>query len=524
MGGFVAYTERKRLMSEETIQRFKTIFAGLDIAYGTYKIEKERQDGKQNGKASIVREPPTDDLWIKHLKGIEPTLGIIPIRADNTCTWGAIDIDMYPLDHLSLIRKIRKLELPLIVFRSKSGGAHCYLFSKEPVTAAYMQKTLKLFAAYLGHAGCEIFPKQTEILIDRGDIGNFLNLPYFGGDNGTRYAFKDDGTAATLDEFFQLYETLAITSETVIKEPTAAPGASDLIDGPPCLQVLCGQGFPEGTRNNGLFNIGVYLRKAKPDAWETELMAYNQKYMSTPLPLNEISMISKQLKKKDYGYKCKDAPINGHCNASLCKTRKFGIGSAVDMPSISALSKYASDPPLWFVDVDGHRLELTTEELQQQNRFQIVCMNKVNVMPPTLKKGEWEGLLNGLLKEMVEIQAITEAPDDTSSEGRFFDLLEEFCTHLQTAMDREEILMGRPWTNEEERFTYFRMKDLENFLVRNRYTTMTTPKIAQRLRSMNGSPHSMTIKNRTVRTWRIPSYNRQDAPFATDLPVKGSPF
>ena len=510
-------------MSEVNITRFKEIFAGLDIAYGTYKIEKERQDGKQNGKATVVRQPPTDDLWLKHLQGIEPTLGIIPIRADNTCTWGAIDIDMYPLDHVSLVRKIRKLELPLIVFRSKSGGAHCYMFSKEPVAAAFMQRTLKLFAAYLGHSGSEIFPKQTEILIDRGDTGNFLNLPYFGGDNGTRYAFKDDGSAATLEEFYTLYDQYAITSETVIKEPNGHNTASDLTDGPPCLQVLCGQGFPEGTRNNGLFNIGVYLRKAKSDTWENEIMVYNQRYMQPPLPLNELTLVVKQLKKKDYGYKCKDAPINGHCNSAVCKTRKFGIGAAIDMPSISALSKYASDPPLWFVDVDGHRLELTTEELQQQAKFQVACMNKVNVMPPTLKKQEWENLLNGLLKEMVETQAITEAPEDTSSDGRFYDLLEEFCTHLQTAMDREEVLMGRPWTNEEEKLTYFRLKDLENFLVRNKFL-MSNPKIAQRLRSIQGAPQSMTIKNRTVRLWRIPAYEKQDAPFNTTMPTGAAPF
>ncbi len=209
------------------------------------------------------------------------------------------DIDMYPIDHVSIIKKIRKLELPLVPFRSKSGGMHVFMFAREPVTATYMQKHLKLFAAYLGYSGSEIFPKQTEILVDRGDTGNFLNLPYFGGDNGTRYAYKDDGSAATLEEFYSLYETYAITEETVIKEPNNAAATPDLADGPPCLQVLCSQGFPEGTRNNGLFNIGVFLRKAKPDTWENELMVYNQKFMSPPLPLNELNLVSKQLKKKD---------------------------------------------------------------------------------------------------------------------------------------------------------------------------------------------------------------------------------
>jgi hypothetical protein len=509
-------------MAEVDIKRFKQIFSGLDIAYGTYVIEGSRQDGKQNGKATVVHKPPTDDLWARHLKGVDPSLGIIPIRADNSCTWGAIDIDMYPIDHAAIIKKIRKLELPLIVFRSKSGGAHCYMFSKEPIPAADMQKHLKLFAAYLGHSGCEIFPKQTELLIDRGDRGNFLNLPYFGGDNGTRYAFKDNGEAATLEEFYALYETYAITSETVIKEPPTT-SASELVDGPPCLQVLCGQGFPEGTRNNGLFNIGVFLRKARPDTWEDAILQYNQLYMTPPLPLNEINLVVKQLKKKEYNYKCKDAPINSHCNASLCKTRKHGIGLSMDIPTVSALSKYNASPPLWFLDVDGRRLELTTDQLQQQHKFQLVCMDKVNIMFPTVKKHEWETMLNGLLKQMIETEAVTEAPEDTSEEGVFFDLLEEFCTHLQTAMDREEILMGRPWTNEEEGFTYFRIKDLESFLLRNKFQ-MTRNKIASRLRDINGSSHPINVKNRTVRTWRVPVYERQNAPFNTDLPLKGSPF
>jgi hypothetical protein len=150
-------------------------------------------------------------------------------------------------------------------------------------------------------------------------------------------------------------------------------------------------------------------------------------------------------------------------------------------------------------------------------------MQKINLMPPTLKKQEWETLINGLMKQMVEAEAITEAPQDTSEEGRFMDLLEEFCTHLQTAMDREELLMGRPWTHEEESLTYFRLKDLEAFLMRNKFI-MSTVKIAQRLRDIQGTPHSITVKNRTIRTWRIPAFAKQNEPFNTDLALKGSPF
>lgn len=152
------------------ITRFKAIFSGLDIAYGTYRIEKAKDNGKQAGKAVVVRKPPTDDLWVKHLEGVDPSLGIIPIRADNTCIWGCVDIDQYPLDLAGLVKKVRSLNLPLVVCRSKSGGAHVFLFTTVPVSAYDMQKYLKNAAALLGEAGREIFPKQTEIQIGRAHV------------------------------------------------------------------------------------------------------------------------------------------------------------------------------------------------------------------------------------------------------------------------------------------------------------------------------------------------------------------
>ena len=164
--------------------KFKNIFEGLKIAYGQYQKGERSENGKQQGKAFIVRKNVSDDLWENHLQGKGPALGIIPIREDNTCRWGCIDIDSYNLAHSGLIQSIRNLNFPLIVCRSKSGGAHVFLFTKEFISAALMQQTLKRIAKVLGHEGCEVFPKQTEILVERGATGNFLNLPYYNGTKG----------------------------------------------------------------------------------------------------------------------------------------------------------------------------------------------------------------------------------------------------------------------------------------------------------------------------------------------------
>jgi hypothetical protein len=126
---------------------------------------------------------------------------------------------------------------------------------------------------------------------------------------------------------------------------------------------------------------------------------------------------------------------------------------------------------------------------------------------------------------MVETEQISEASEDTSVTGRFMDLLEEFTTHMQQAMDRDEILMGRPWIEPDDGKCYFRIKDLESHLKRNNFVGLTAPKMAQRLRDMGGEPIPLFLKGRTVRCWRIPAFDKQEAPFDTQtVREQGSPF
>jgi hypothetical protein len=490
-----------------SVQKFIDIFDGLQEAYGTFKIEKESASGKMQGKAAVVRESRTTVLWENHLKG-KTGIGIIPINSDNECQWGCIDVDQYPLDHKVLVQKIRKMKLPLVVCRSKSGGAHCFLFTKEFIEAKDMQKALQCMASALGYGESEIFPKQIKLHLDRGDVGNFLNLPYFNAEEGLRYAILDDGTSATLQEFFELYEEHVQTPEQVIALQVVKVKEKQLLaDGPPCLQILCTDKISEGGRNNGLFNIGVYLRKAFPDSWESEILSYNMQYLDPPLPLNEVNIVAKQVQRKDYAYKCSDAPINAHCNKELCHTRKFGVGSAVQGASIGNLRKYNSTPPVWFMDVNSEPLELDTEGLMNQTAFQKACMEQLNFMPRSVTKQVWEGRISTLLTDMKDNEsAIVEVSQDASIAGQFYDYLEEFCRHMQQAQDKEEILLRRPWTDEEINRTYFRLKDFENYLKKNKWFEYKSHRIAQRLRDIHGESTVLKIKGRSVRVWVIPSF------------------
>ena len=170
-----------------SVENFKSIFQGLDRARGVTYVDKKGADGEKiKGKSFVQREMVTDDHWLFHLQGKEPSLGIIPINDDNKCRWGCIDIDSYAgFEHQKLINKIKLLKLPLVVFRSKSGGAHVFLFITVPVEAKLMRDKLLSVSAVLGYGGSEVFPKQIE-LKSKDDTGNFLNLPYFNSDDTTR--------------------------------------------------------------------------------------------------------------------------------------------------------------------------------------------------------------------------------------------------------------------------------------------------------------------------------------------------
>ena len=496
-------------MDRDIIKRFARLFRGLETAYGTFNITGKQANGKAKGKASVVRAKRTLVTFERHLNG-EQGVGIIPINESNACFWGAIDLDIYPLDHAALVKTIHRQKLPLVVCRSKSGGGHIYLFLKEAVPAETLQNKLTEIAREIGCAvGTEIFAKQIVLGLERGDTGNFLNLPYFKHDTGLRYAFKQDGAAATLAEFVQMAEDAAITPQQLdaLLEKEALDVDERIKDGPPCLQILLRQGFPEGTRNNGLFNLGVYLRKAFPADWETKILEYNQAVLEPPLDLSEVNVVAEQIRKKDYQYKCSDVPICNFCNRDLCRSRRYGVGGDVNTSRIANLRKYDSEPPLWFLDVNGSPVELDTEALQRQPKFQILCMEQINQMPRTITRQAWEAQMNTLLSTMVETEgAIIHTSEDTSIRGQFYELLEEFTTHMQAALDREEILLRRPWTNETTNRTYFRLKDLEAFLKRQRFTDYRSNKIAQRLRDIDGLSEQLSVNGRPIRCWSIPAF------------------
>lgn len=490
-------------MSDD-IERIMRLFAGSEEAYGTYRPgESSPLGGKVEIKSSArtIRAPVTLDIWRAHIEGKQP-LGMIPLGPEDMVKWGCIDVDKYDIDHTKIVNNITRLRLPLILTKSKSGGAHIFLFLKDWASPIHVRDYLRQQSAALGLGGSEIFPKQMKILREHGDVGNWIVMPYFGQ---TQEAVNANGGILTLSEFLSHAET-ALTDPaalTVRPTPAAQKHNSSLPfgDGPPCLQHLTQEGFPEGTRNSGLFALGVYCKRKFGEEWPDHLEEFNRKYMHPPLTAEEVNSVVRSLQRREYFYRCNDPPIVNHCNAPLCRVRPFGVGGGQSgaVPNITGLSVLETDPPVWFMDVDDRRLELTTDQLISYKEFQKVCVERMLIVWQPIKQNTWTEMIAKAMETATRI----EAPIDTRGEGKFREILEEFLTNRQKGQRREDLFSGRPWEDDENGKYWFRMQDLEKQLARNRLD-MTRGQVMARIRDLQGGKQFMQIKGRGVNTWWVP--------------------
>lgn len=461
-------------MNEGLAPRFHALFAGLERAHGAYQnidFDHARSDGKYKGEAVTKREPVTDALWQQHLDG-NYGVGIIPIRDDSTVVFGAVDVDVYAdLDPARVAATAAKQGFPLVTCRSKSGGVHLYLFCTQPVPAAKMQAKLREMASKLGHGQSEIFPKQAKM---GADLGSWINMPYFHAVETNRYAVMATGDAMTADEFLTAAEAAKVGpdffDEAKAQGEKKDKKASPLPDGPPCLQHLMELGFPPGTWNVGVFNLGIYCRKARPSDWKEHLVSLNAKNFPNE-PASDLNGVISSLAKKDYVYQCAKQPLMGYCNQTECRRRKYGVGSgASSFPVLKELRKLETAPPVWFLDVDsngtGATLELSTEELLDPGAFQKKCTEYLNIVPMLPTKIVWQQAVQALMAEGI-LKKVDPPPEDSSTEGQFWELLEQFCTGRAQAHTKEEILGGKPFT--ENGRTYFRTSDLLKYLTRMQF-------------------------------------------------------
>jgi hypothetical protein len=250
------------------LERFEKLFRGYSKRYGRYNIKEVPGELKKGGAARTVDAPPTSADYKAHLKG-EYGIGIIPLTDDDKTFFCALDVDVY--EGLDIAKYVRELvSEPVVVTLSKSGGMHIWLFTENAVSAELSRSYMKTLAGRIGFGNSELFRKQIERANDT-DVGNWINLPYFGGKRVGMAVINENGDVGevTLDQFLTLAEACAkkATEEHLRTELPKQQKRSrnyskelDFKDGPVCLERIWDKmnGPDEGTRNTAFFNAGVY--------------------------------------------------------------------------------------------------------------------------------------------------------------------------------------------------------------------------------------------------------------------------
>ncbi len=418
---------------------FIKCFTGLQRNFGFCNISNGYTDpntGKikfNAGDYGWSGKPITEDDYRLHLHG-KKSIGIQPCDDNGLACFGAIDIDpkVYKdLDIKKYLDIIQQKELPLIPIKSKSGGLHLYLFTKEFVKAKvirdFLEQVLFLFKLPIT---TEIFPKQTKLGSDTNGNkvnGNFINLPYF--NKSERVALDPSGKEMPLDLFLKVVEINKadieklenISNDLIRKELTG--GAEEFKDGPPCLEILSKNKMKDG-RDRFLYNYMVMAKKKYPDNWGKMVLKAGRNYFEFDQIWTD-DYIEKKIKhweKQEKGHTCHDDLLAPVCIKSECVKRKFGIISdkKINWPLMTNLIKvdFKPDPEYYFTveREDGETVQVHAKDvnkIKDQQELRGLIMAQADFPPPPIKGMDFFEIQKALFSTIDTVQP---APGTTPME------------------------------------------------------------------------------------------------------------
>lgn len=512
-------------MSDKSIaEAFESLFKGSAKAYGVHS-------GKSN---TTVKKAYTLQDIKDHLNG-KKSIGLIPINQDSKCYFGAIDIDDHTEDASEAIHvldeKLQKLNLPLILCKSKSKGFHAYIFFKEPTSAKQVRLILTRYAQLLGYPKSEIFPKQETITKDKDDVGNWLNLPYFQATQTTRYAvcfgeICDLTTFVMEAKHKQLTHTdvsslVNIKTELTLNKhivntpavPLKAMNPDITDDMPPCIVSMIYEGVPEGSRNDVMYHITVYAKKAYPNDYRDWCFNFNTKYIKPPLTYEEAKRTITSAARRDYKYKCSVEPMKGYCNAGVCEQKKYGIEfedkKVIDVSeqfSLTGMTKINTEPPKYEMYINGKFFACHGDVFFNYKRFHFQVLDYLMESVPSGLQKNW----SLKMLDLVKAGKFIDAPEDSSQDGMIRDRFRQYVQNAwiqyeqNKEQNREDLLHGTPIIGfkNEILYVFFIGNKFVN-QIRNDHITNKAQDVFSALRRMNCVPMKLSVKSGSLSVWAI---------------------
>ncbi len=130
-------------------------------------------------------------------------------------------------------------------------------------------------------------------------------------------------------------------------------------------------------------------------------------------------------------------------------------------------------------------------------------------MPNKMSDQAWTKLINHLLENLT----IVEAPADASPIGQLFEHLERFVTGRVQAKNRDELLLGKPFTDESKH--YFRISDFMAYLDRMHFRDYKVHQVTSILKQNEAEHHFFNCKGKGVNCWSVPLFQKAQGDFDT---------
>jgi len=173
---------------------FTTLFSSREGVYARQWVSPTGESGY-----TPIQEPLTLQVAENHILG-NYTIGVYPVRLDNTVSYIAFDLDVAKFAVAraisserawnSLMSRVHKVacalvdlaaaqDVPMYIEDSGFKGRHCWIFLDTPIPAGVAKKFGDLLKNQLNglpsDITVEVFPKQTSVR--RGGLGNLIKLP-----------------------------------------------------------------------------------------------------------------------------------------------------------------------------------------------------------------------------------------------------------------------------------------------------------------------------------------------------------
>lgn len=209
------------------------------------------------------------------------------------------------------------------------------------------------------------------------------------------------------------------------------------------------------------------------------------------------------------------------CQHAHCAERKIGdVQKFFDVSIFGPMIRRLTQPVTWIIAIYGKPVIVETSALTSYRLLNNVCVEQIGRVLPVKKDAAWREILDQLLSEA----KIEEASSDESEIGMAWSLAQQWLAgNRVAARERDEILQGKPWRDEDAARVYFQLVALKRHLEMAHRCFLEPKELGRLVREHGGKNTTMALLGSTTGVWWVPTREVEQARQTQDFDVPRLP-